>query len=75
MYGINSAQRNAQDNTNFECLRSNDGRPYFNLIAKNKLVIAASQMYSSFKAMEQGISSVKKNTPDAKVVQIKIQSL
>ena len=75
LQGIASVKNNSQDNTNFERLRSNDGRPYFNLIAQNKLVIATSQMYSGSKAMEQGINSVKKNAPDAKVVQIKIQSL
>ena len=71
--GIASVKKNSQDNTNFERLRSNDGRPYFNLIAKNKLVIATSQMYSSFKAMEQGISSVKKNAFGAKIIEIKIK--
>ena len=71
--GINSVKQNSQDNTSFERLRSKDGRHYFNLIAKNKLVIATSQMYSSSKAMEQGISSVKKNVLTAEIVEIKVK--
>jgi len=73
--GIASVKQNSQDNTNFERLRSNDSRPYFNLIAKNKLVIATSQMYSGSKSMEQGISSVKKNAITAKIIEIKVKSI
>jgi len=71
--GISSVKQNSQDYTNYERLRSKDGNPYFNLIAKNKLVIATSQMYSSSKAMEQGISSVKMNAITAEIIEIKIK--
>jgi uncharacterized protein YegP (UPF0339 family) len=73
--GITSVKNNSQDNTNFERLRSNDGRSYFNLIAKNKLVIATSQMYFGSKAMEQGIGSVKKNAITAKIIEIKVKTI
>ena len=73
--GIASVKQNSQDNTNFERLRSKDGKLYFNLIARNKLVIATSQMYTSSKAMEQGISSVKKNAFHAEIIEIKVKSI
>ncbi len=73
--GINSVKQNSQDNTSFERLRSKDSRHYFNLIAKNKLVIATSQMYSSSKAMEQGIKSVKDNTLNADIVEVLVKPL
>ena len=75
LQGIASVKQNSQDNTNFERLQSKDGRPYFNLVAKNKLVIATSQMYSGSKAMELGISSVKKNVLTAEIVEIQVKYL
>ena len=75
MNGIKSVKNNSQDETNFERLRSKDSSHYFNLIAQNQLVIGTSQMYSSYKAMEQGIKSVKKNTIAAEVIEIKIKSI
>ncbi len=73
--GIQSVKKNSQNGTNFERLRSKDGSHYFNLKALNKLVIATSQMYSGSKAMEHGISSVKKNTIHAEIIEIKVKSI
>ena len=75
MNGISSVKKNSPGYTNFERLRSKGGSHYFNLKAQNKLVIATSQMYSSSKAMEQGINSVKKNVLNADIVEIKIKSI
>ena len=40
----------------------------FNLVAGNGEVIATSEVYSTDKACENGIESVKKNAPEAQVV-------
>ena len=42
---------------------------YFNLKALNGQVVGTSQMYSSASGMENGITSVKKNAPDAEIVE------
>ena len=46
-----------------------DGSPFFNLKATNGQVIGKSEMYSSAAACENGIESVKKNAPEAEVVE------
>ena len=46
-----------------------NGKFQFNLKATNGQVIGASQMYASEKTMLAGIESVKKNAPDAPVVE------
>ena len=50
-----------------EIIIAKNGKPFFNLIAKNKQIIGTSQMYASKASMENGIASVKANAPDAKV--------
>ena len=42
---------------------------YFNLKATNGQVIGSSEMYSSESARENGIESIKKNAPEAEVVE------
>ena len=49
-------------------LRKN-GEFQFNLKATNGQVIGSSQMYASERTMRQGIESVKKNAPEAPVVE------
>ena len=65
--GIESVRKNFQVNENYERLESKNGRPYFNLKAPNGQVRGTSEMYSSNSAMENGIESVKKNSPNAEV--------
>jgi len=65
--GIESVQKNSQDDGKFERLTAKNGSPYFNLKATNGQVIGTSEMYSGNDAMENGIASVKKNAPDASV--------
>ena len=65
--GIESVRKNSSEDGRFERLVSKGGSPYFNLKASNGQVIGNSEMYSSTSGMENGIASVKKNAPDAKV--------
>ena len=68
--GIESVRTNAPLDERYERTSSASGQPYFNLKAANSQVIGRSEMYSSNSAMEGGIASVKKNAPDAKVVDL-----
>ena len=68
--GIESVRKNSQDDGKFERLESKSGQNYFNLKSTNGQVIGTSEMYSSVDAMENGIASVKKNAPDAEVVDL-----
>ena len=68
--GIESVKTNCKDDACFERLESSNGEPYFNLKSTNGQVIGTSERYSSASAMENGIESVKKNAPDADVVEV-----
>jgi uncharacterized protein YegP (UPF0339 family) len=63
--GIISVKENAVRDEAFDRSLSSNGKPYFNLKAKNSQVIGTSQMYESLTAMERGIESVMKNAPGA----------
>ena len=65
--GIESVRKNSQNDGMFDRKTAKNGKPYFNLKATNGQAIGASEMYSSTSAMENGIASVKKNAPNAKV--------
>ena len=65
--GIESVRKNSQDDSKFDRLEAKNGSPYFNLKASNGQIIGTSEMYSSTSAMENGISSVKTNAPNASV--------
>lgn len=66
--GIESVKKNCTDDTKFERLEAKNGKFYFNLKASNGQVIGASQMYTSTKGMENGISAVKKNATRADIL-------
>ncbi len=66
--GIESVRKNSQDDARFERKKTSNGKDRFNLKASNGQVIGTSEMYSSTSGMENGIKSVMKNAPDAKVV-------
>lgn len=66
--GIESVRKNSQDDARFERKTAKDGSHYFALTATNGQQIGKSEMYKSAQAMENGIESVKKNAPDAQVV-------
>jgi uncharacterized protein YegP (UPF0339 family) len=65
--GIASVKKNAGDDARYERKDSSSGKPMFNLKAANYQVIGTSEMYESASARDNGIESVKKNAPDAKI--------
>jgi len=66
--GIESVRKNSQDDERFDRLTSKNGKFYFNLKATNGQIIGNSEMYESASGMENGIASVKKNAPEADIV-------
>ena len=68
--GIKSVKENAPDDDRYRRLKSVSDQPYFNLTAKNNKIIGTSQMYSSEAAREKGIESVKRNAPNAPIVDV-----
>ena len=65
--GIESVRKNAPDDARYERKTSTNGKPFFVLTATNGQVIGRSEMYESASSRDNGIASVKKNAPDAKV--------
>jgi uncharacterized protein YegP (UPF0339 family) len=65
--GIESVKTNAPTNNRYERKTSTGGDPYFVLKAANGQVIGTSEMYSSPKAMEDGIEAVKRSAPRAQI--------
>ncbi len=65
--GIKSVKTNAKIAAHYKVMTAKNKEPYFVLRAGNNQVIGKSEMYSSQNALENGIDSVKKNAPDAKV--------
>ena len=63
--GIDSVKKNSQDDSRFERKEAKDSQVFFVLKAGNNQVIGKSEMYKSKQAMENGISSVKENAPNA----------
>ena len=62
-------QVNAALDERFVKLTAKNGKPYFNLKARNSQVIGKSEMYESEKARQNGIESVKKNAPSASTIE------
>lgn len=71
--GIESVQKNARDSTLFETKLSASGKHYFVLKAANHLVIGKSELYESSAACANGVASVAKNAPAAKIVDLALQ--
>jgi len=65
--GIDSVKKNAVNANRFERKTAKDGSSYFVLKASNGELIGKSEMYTTARAMENGIASVGKNAPDAPV--------
>lgn len=70
MNGIESVRKNSQDDSKFDRKKSSNGKHYFNLKASNGQVIGTSEMYESTSGMENGITSVRNNAPNASVVEV-----
>lgn len=65
--GIESVNRNADQDNRFACKASKNGQHYFVLRASNGKTIGQSETYETTSSLEKGIESVKKNAPEAKV--------
>jgi uncharacterized protein YegP (UPF0339 family) len=65
--GIESVQKNAPDDSRYERKETKSGKHMFNLKAGNNQIIGTSESYESVSARDNGIESVKKNAPEAKV--------
>jgi uncharacterized protein len=65
--GVESVKKHAKKDASFERKSDKSGAPFFVLNADNGQVIGQSEMYSSNSAMENGIDSVMKNAPAAKL--------
>jgi hypothetical protein len=68
--GIESIKKNAGMEERYERLVSKSSKPYFVIKAGNHQVIGQSQMYESEASRDNGIESVKKNGPDATLVDL-----
>lgn len=68
--GIESVKKNAEDDSRYERKEGANGKFHFNLKSGNHQVIGSSQMYADKGGMDNGIESVKKNAPDAEVVEV-----
>lgn len=68
--GIASVQKNAIDPNRYEKKSSESGKFSFNLKATNGQVIGTSQSYKTEATRDNGIESVTKNAPTAKVVDL-----
>jgi uncharacterized protein YegP (UPF0339 family) len=67
--GIESVKKNAPDDNRYDRETSKNGKFYFNLKASNGQVIGKSEMYESVASRDNGIESVKKNAPEAPIVE------
>ncbi len=65
--GIASVRTNSQDDSKFDRKESKNGKCYFNLKAGNGQIIGTSEMYESAYGRDNGIESVKSNSPSAEV--------
>ncbi|HYN53780.1 MAG TPA: YegP family protein [Methylotenera sp.] len=68
--GISSIQKNAADDARYDRLVSKSAKPYFIIKSGNHQVIGQSQQYESEAGRDSGIESVKKNAPEAEVVDL-----
>ena len=67
--GIESVKKNSTDDNRFEKFTSKSEKYYFNLKATNGQIIGKSELYESTSGRDNGIESVKKNAPDATVIE------
>jgi hypothetical protein len=68
--GVESVQKHAEDDGNYERKEAANGKMHFSLKARNGQIIGSSQMYASPASMEKGIESVKRTAPQAKLVDL-----
>lgn len=66
--GIASVKTNAPDDARYDRKVASDGQFYFTLTAGNGQIIGKSEMYKATAGRDNGIESVKRNAPDAAIV-------
>jgi len=65
--GIASVMKNAPEDKRFERKETKSGKFMFNLKAGNHQVIGTSESYETVKSRDNGVASVMKNAPGAKI--------
>ncbi|NOD82636.1 YegP family protein [Ruegeria sp. HKCCD6119] len=65
--GVASVKTNAPNDDRYERKETKSGGYMFNLKASNGQVISTSESYTSASGRDNGIESVKRNAPDARV--------
>ena len=68
--GIASVKKNCLDDSCFEKKETDSGKFHFNLKSTNGQVIGTSQTYESESGCANGMDSVRRNAPDAEVVEV-----
>ena len=68
--GIASVKKNAPEDGRYERKETKSGGHMFNLKATNGQVIGTSESYKGTSGRDNGIESVKKNAPDARIVDL-----
>jgi hypothetical protein len=68
--GVESVKKNSQDDKRFETSRDKNNQFRFVLKAANGEIIGQSESYTSSSGCKNGIASVKKNAPEARVVEL-----
>lgn len=68
--GIESVKMNAPFDQRYDRRVATNGQYYFNLKASNGEIIGTSEMYTTSSAREVGIESVKRNAPNAPVIDL-----
>ena len=67
MNGINSVKECSRDSAMFEAKVAKNGQHYFVLKAKNGQTVGRSEMYKATAGCKNGMASVKRNGPGARV--------
>jgi len=65
--GIESVRKNSKNDSRFTKKESKNGKWFFLIKAANGKSIGSSEMYESPQGRDNGIQTVKKNAPDAKI--------
>lgn len=68
--GIASVKKHAAKDANFVRKTAKNGSPFFELKSVNHEIIGMSEMYKSAASMENGVASVAKNAPGARIVDL-----
>lgn len=68
--GIESVRKNAPNDDRYERKETKAGKQMFNLKATNGQVIGTSESYEGASGRDNGIESVKRNAPDAKLADL-----